>query len=136
MDPINSAGVITACYTGYASAWLADACLKKPTKRDYFTEVFSTLVRQRLSLFRISALPAGHNSYPEDNAIALRAAQLDSDSEQELLLVQTKLTDRSENLAPLWDLDPKLNYGESLKYREVPELMHLGAEFQTATERA
>jgi flavin-dependent dehydrogenase len=125
VDPINSAGVVTAGYTGFASAWTADACLKKPAKREYFTDVFSTLVRQRLALFRISALPAGHNSYPEDNAIALRAAQLDSRNEQELLLVQTKLTDRSENLAPLFQMDPKLYYQSSTKYREVPELVPL-----------
>ncbi len=132
VDPINSAGVITATYTGFAAAWTADACLKKPSKRDYFTDVFSTLVRQRLALFRISALPAGHNSYLEDNAIALRAAQLDSHSEQELLLVQTKLTDRSENLAPLLQMDPKLNYQSSDKYREVPELVPLESQLQAA----
>lgn len=132
VDPINSAGVITAQYTGFAAAWTADACLRKPGKREYFTDVFSTLVRQRLALFRISALPAGHNSYPEDNAIALRAAQLDSRSEQELLLVQTKLTDRSENLAPLFQMDPKLNYQASTKYREVPELVPLESQLQSA----
>ncbi|MEP6905608.1 MAG: hypothetical protein ABI875_05960, partial [Gemmatimonadales bacterium] len=132
VDPINSAGVITAGYTGTAAAWLADACLKKPAKRDYFTNVFSILVRQRLSLFRISALPPGHNSYPEDNAIALQAAQLDSHLEQELLLVQSKLTDRSENLAPLAAMDSRLKYGESTKYRELPELIPLEAELQPA----
>jgi flavin-dependent dehydrogenase len=127
VDPINSAGVITAGFPGYASAWLADACLKKPAKRDHFADMFSTLLRQRLSLFRISALPAGVNSYPEDNAIALRAARLDSSNEQELLFVQTVLTDRSENLAPLYAMDPRLNYLESRKYREVSELVPVGA---------
>jgi hypothetical protein len=126
VDPINSAGVITACYSGNASAWLADACLKKPANRDHFTDMFSMLVRQRLSLFRVSALPAGRNSYPEDNAVALRAARLDSANEQELLLVQTKLTDRSENLRLLYDMDPRLNYLETRKYRDVSELVPVG----------
>ena len=125
VDPINSAGVVTACYSGYASAWLADACLSKPDKKKVSTEIFSTLVRRRLSLFRISALPVGYNSYPEDNAFALAAARLDSASEQELLLVQTILTDRSPNLAPLLELDPRLHYKRTDRLREVPELVPL-----------
>jgi flavin-dependent dehydrogenase len=128
VDPINSAGVITAGYTGSAAAWLADACLRKPTKREWYTNVFSTLVRQRLSLFRISALPEGVNSYPEDNVVALKAAQLDSHMEQELLLTQCTLTDRPQNLAPLQAMDSRLRYTESLKWREVPELVHLATE--------
>ncbi len=136
VDPINSAGVITAGYTGTVASWLADNCLRKRGKSDYYTNIFSTLVRQRLSLFRISALPAGFNSYPEDNVIALKAAQLDSHLEQELLLVQTKLTDRSDNLAPLAAMDGRLQYGESPKYREVKHLVpfhehRLEAEAQT-----
>ena len=126
VDPINSAGVITAGYAGFAAAWLADACLNKQAKAAFFTDIFSTLVRQRLTLFRLSALPAGHNSYPQDYPIALRAARLDSTSEQELLYVQTVLTDRSSNLAPLAAMDPKLNYRNSPKAREVPELVPLG----------
>jgi flavin-dependent dehydrogenase len=128
VDPINSAGVITAGFAGYASAWLVDACLGKPAKQHFFTEMFSALVRQRLTLFRLSALPAGRNSYPEDIPIALRAARLDSSSEQELLLVQTVLTDRSANLAPLSAMDGRLNYRPSSKAKVVPELVPLGAE--------
>lgn len=126
VDPINSAGVITAGYAGVAAAWLAEGCLGKPSKQAFFTDMFSTLVRQRLTLFRLSALPAGRNSYPQDVPIALRAARLDSSTEQELLYVQTVLTDRSSNLAPLHAMDPKLNYCPSAKAREVPELVPLG----------
>ena len=125
VDPINSAGVVTACYSGFAAAWAVNESLKKPARREYFRKVFSTVVRQRLALFRISALPAGFNSYPEDNDIALAAARLDRASEQELLLVQTKLTDRSENLAPLFAADPRLKYDDSPLYREIPELTWL-----------
>ena len=125
VDPINSAGVITAGFTGSASAWLADACLSKPARSEQHTKVFSELVRRRLSLFRISALPVGHNSYPEDNAFALRCAQFDSRLEQELLLAQTKLTDRSENLAVLTAMDSRLTYEDSMKYQEVEELVLL-----------
>ena len=125
VDPINSAGVITAGFTGSASAWLADACMTTPAKSEHFTRVFSELVRRRLSLFRISALPVGHNTYPEDIAYALKCAQFDSSLEQELLLAQTKLTDRSENLAVLAAMDSRLEYGESSRYEEVQELVLL-----------
>jgi flavin-dependent dehydrogenase len=133
VDPINSAGVVTACYTGYASAWLADECLSKPERTTASTEIFSTLVRRRLSLFRISALPVGYNSYPEDNEIALGAARLDSKNEQELLLVQGKLTDRSANLAPLLAIDPRLKYDDTDKYKIVPELVPLREELEVAS---
>jgi flavin-dependent dehydrogenase len=126
VDPINSAGVITAGYTGTAASWLADACLRRKDKRDYYTRVFSDLVRQRLSLFRISALPEGFNTYPEDVKLALRAAQLDSHNEQELLLCQCRLTDRSGNLAPLAAMDCRLKYDHSPKYQAVEKLVHLG----------
>ncbi|MBA3342916.1 MAG: tryptophan 7-halogenase [Gemmatimonadaceae bacterium] len=132
VDPINSAGVVTALYTGYAAASAVDESFKKPASRAYYTEVFSTLVRQRLSLFRISALPAGQNSFPEDNALALKCAQLDSRDEQELLFAQTQLTDRPGNLAPMHAMDPRLNYTSSTRYQEVPALIPLGAELQAA----
>jgi len=125
VDPINSAGVITAGYGGVAAAWLADNCLSKPAKRRFFMDMFSTLVRQRLILFRLSAIPPGRNSYPEDVPIALRAARLDSRSEQELLFVQSVLTDRGSNLDPLYALDPRLNYREAAKARQIPELVPL-----------
>ena len=105
----------------------------KSAKQRFFTDMFSTLVRQRLCLFRLSALPPGRNSYPEDIPIALGAARLDSKSEQELLLVQTVLTDRSDNLAPLAAMDKRLNYGPSSKARVVPELVPLGAESAIAS---
>lgn len=132
VDPINSAGVITACYIGFSAASAIDSCLRRPGRRNYFASVFSTLLRQRLSLFRLSALPVGQNSYPEDIPIALKAAQLERVSEQELLLAQTILTDRRENLAPLYALDSRLKYDDTTNYREVPELVPWGAALQPA----
>lgn len=71
VDPINSAGVITACYMGFAAAWAVDASLKKPSSRAYYAEVFSTLVRQRLALFRISALPRDITAIPRTTQLLL-----------------------------------------------------------------
>lgn len=132
VDPINSAGVITACYTGFSAATALDGCLRKPERRDYYANVFSTLVRQRLALFRLSALPVGQNSYPEDVPIALRAAQLERASEQELLFAQCILTDRPENLAQLYAMDGKLKYAETNKYRQILELAPLETALQPA----
>jgi len=122
VDPINSAGVITACYIGFSAATAIDASLKKPARSRYYADVFSTLVKQRLALFRLSALPVGQNSYPEDIPIALKAAQLERASEQELLFAQTVLTDRSENLAVLHAMDRRLRYDEATGVRQVSRL--------------
>lgn len=131
VDPINSAGVVTAFYTGAAAAWSVDSSLKKPARANYFAEIFSTLVRQRLTLFRISALPAGHNTYPEDYPIAVGAARMDSSDERELIAAQTIITARHSNLEPLTALDPTLTF-ESNKWAEVEELHHLEADLQPA----
>ncbi len=128
VDPINSAGVVTAFYTGSHAALAVDASLRNPARREYYSRVFSELVRQRLTLFRLSALPEGHNSYPDDYPIALRAAQLDSAREQELLLAQTKITARSGNLAPLYAMDNRLGYTETDKYREVAEFTRVARD--------
>jgi flavin-dependent dehydrogenase len=128
VDPINSAGVLTAFYTGSFAAMSVDSSLRNPARREYFATVFRELVRQRLTLFRLSALPEGVNSYPEDYPIAVRAAQLDSAREQELLLAQTKITDRPGNLAPLYALDNRLGFTESDKYKEVAQLTRIVAE--------
>jgi len=122
VDPINSAGVVTAFYTGFAAASAVDQSLRKPERRAYFASVFAELARQRLALFRLSALPAGHNSYPEDIPVALKAAQLDRHGEQELLLTQTILTDRRENLAPLYALDRGLKYHDTAQFRRYERL--------------
>jgi flavin-dependent dehydrogenase len=132
VDPINSAGVITACYMGFSAATAIDASLRKPERSGYFANVFSTLIRQRLALFRLSALPVGQNSYPEDIPLAPKAAQLERASEQELLLGQTILTDRRENLAPLLAMDGRLRYHDTTKYRQVAELVPWGAALQPA----
>ena len=125
VDPINSAGVLTAFYTGSAAAQCVNASLRNKGRSAYYASVYSTLVRQRLTLFRLSALPEGHNSYPEDYPIALEAARLDSAVEQELLMVQTRLTDRSGNLAPLLALDRDLSYITSTRFKENVPLTRL-----------
>jgi flavin-dependent dehydrogenase len=131
VDPINSAGVVTAFYAGFSAAWAIDFSLKQERRRDYYRRIFSELVRQRLTLFRVSALPEGVNTYPEDNAVALRAAQLDSILEQELLFAQCNLTDRKGNLDALLEIDPRLQYRESSRFRVVKELTPL-SEMQPA----
>ncbi|MEX1362537.1 MAG: NAD(P)/FAD-dependent oxidoreductase, partial [Nannocystaceae bacterium] len=90
VDPINGAGVLVAFYTGSFAAWAVASTLERPDKEHYYRELFDAQVRQRVSLYRISALPEGVNSYAdEDYPLALKAALLERPSEQEILLVQT-----------------------------------------------
>jgi hypothetical protein len=120
--------VLTALYTGSAAAHCVDASLRNASRSDYYARVYSTLARQRLTLFRLSALPEGHNSYPEDYPIALEAARLDSALEQELLMVQTRLTDRSANLMPLLEMDQRLAYRTSSRLTENVQLKRLNGD--------
>ncbi len=123
VDPINSAGVAVSLYTGYLSAWSIAASFEKPQKAAYYSKLFDSLVRQRLSLYRISALPEGVNSYAEeDYPLALQAAQFEKNSEQELLLVQTYLTHRRENLSRLYEMDNRIKYDETDLYETLPYL--------------
>ncbi|MEO5579814.1 MAG: hypothetical protein ABIR58_04095, partial [Gemmatimonadaceae bacterium] len=129
VDPINSAGVLTAFYTGSAAAACVDASLRNLARIDYYTKIYSSLVRPRLTLFRLSALPEGQNTYQQDYEIALKAARLDSAVEQELLMVQTRLTDRSLNLAPLVAIDGRLAYDtHSNRYKQNVELARLDSD--------
>ena len=123
VDPINSAGVAVSLYTGYLAAWSIAASLEKPEKAEYYTTLFDSLVRQRLSLYRISALPEGVNSYAEeDYPLALQAAQFEKNSEQELLLVQVYLTHRRENLRRLYEMDNRIKYDHTDRYQTLPHL--------------
>lgn len=128
VDPVNSAGVITALYSGSAAATSIDASLRRPARKAYYSQIYATLLRQRLALFRIAALPAGVNSYPEDIEIAAQGAQLDSAREQELLYVQTEVMNRSENLAPIHARNSRLNYFASTNYRALSRLIPLRPE--------
>ena len=80
---------------------------------------------RRMSLYRISALPEGVNSYPEMIPLAVEAAQTDSHREQELLLVQTHVVHRPGNLVPLLERDPRLNYKETDKVIAIDRFRRL-----------
>jgi flavin-dependent dehydrogenase len=119
VDPVNSAGIIAAMYGGSAASSAVNASLLRPERSAYHREMFSTLLRQRLALFRLAALPPGRNSYPEDVETALRGAQFDSRSEQELLFAQTQIMNRSQNLKPIHASDSRLHFFRSTRYSEI-----------------
>ncbi len=120
---------------GSAAAAAIHASLQRPVRKAYYSEIFSTLLRQRLALFRIAALPAGRNSYPEDIDAALKGAEFDSAREQELLYVQTEVMNRSENLSPLHARKSSLNYFSSTNYRELTGLVPYQREAGLEPER-
>jgi len=129
VDPINSAGVTVSFYTGFLASWAISASLDRPERADYYAGLFDNMVRRRLALYRISALPEGVNSYAEeDYPQALKAAQLSSALEQELLQVQCRLTHRSANLAPLLEQDERLNYRDTDRYQCLPHLVSAAGE--------
>jgi flavin-dependent dehydrogenase len=132
VDPVNSAGVLTAFYTGAFAAQCVEHSLIDVDRAARYRRFYADLVHRRMALFGISARPSGHNSYPEDYPLALHAARADSVAEQELIAAQTRLTGRWENLAPLLALDGGLHYADAGKCVPVARIGFLDVAAQEA----
>ncbi len=122
VDPINSAGVLGGFYTGYMAAMAIDDSLKNNKNRDYAVERFSELLRGRMAVYRLSALPVGVNSYQEMYPYALSCLKQMSDLEKELIYTQMILINRTENLDIIYQLDPDFRRLTSKKYTLLDEL--------------
>jgi flavin-dependent dehydrogenase len=130
VDPVNSAGVLTAFYMGAFAAQCVEHSLVDSSRAPHYQQFYGDLVRRRMALFGISARPPGHNSYPEDYPLALQAARADSVAEQELIAAQNRITGRPENLAPLQALDGRLHFGDTGKCVQVPGITFPSAASQ------
>ncbi|MDX1530244.1 MAG: NAD(P)/FAD-dependent oxidoreductase [Rhodothermales bacterium] len=123
VDPINSAGVMGAFHTGYMAALTVAEALQHPARREVVTARYAELLKGRLAVYRLTALPVGVNSYPEMHRYALQCIKQLSDEERELIYVQMKLIHRTENLEPLYALDPLLPPLRSDRFHELARLV-------------
>ena len=57
VDPINSAGVVMAMYSGFVAAWTIQRILKKPHQNENLKSLFERQVNSRFDLFRLLAYP-------------------------------------------------------------------------------
>ncbi|MDX1686163.1 MAG: tryptophan 7-halogenase, partial [Saprospiraceae bacterium] len=97
VDPINSAGVIMAFYSGYFASWVLDKSLQSPDKAKSYFDFYQKIVSSKFNLFRAIAVPEKYISQ-ETLAACQQAFRLLSENELQLLMTQISLTQRAENV--------------------------------------
>lgn len=97
VDPINSAGIIMAFYTGYFSSWVLDRSLKKPLQAEKYFNMYEQVVKSTFDLFRTIAVPEKIVSQSTLQACK-QAFSLLSNNELQLLMAQIFMTQRAENI--------------------------------------
>jgi flavin-dependent dehydrogenase len=98
VDPINSAGVVFSMYAGFASAWSIQRSLRNPKRSDSFREMYCKLYGDRLSLFRLLALPSDADGVARAIEDARGVVNMTSETEQQLMLLQATLNSRAEGI--------------------------------------
>ena len=97
VDPINSAGVSMAFYSGFLSSWFVDKCLKRPQSKSKNIEFYNSTLKNRFNLFRAAAIPQKELS--EDMLHSCNSAfKTMSEDERQLIMTQLTLTQRSSNI--------------------------------------
>lgn len=104
VDPINSAGVTFSMYAAVLAAWSIERSLKDDGKRSASQEVFENQYRRRLQIFRLIALPPDRKFNDAEAAELCSSFRLFSDSEKQLALSTTILTNRAEKVSHVFDL--------------------------------
>jgi flavin-dependent dehydrogenase len=116
VDPINSAGVVFGMYAAQLAAECVARALHRPERADRQRELFQHQYTTRLNLFRLLAVPPGRLKN-EDYDRLREAIALYSKKEQELMLVQATLSNRSEPLRKIFEefgIDSSLLYESKL----------------------
>jgi flavin-dependent dehydrogenase len=120
VDPINSAGVVSALYTGYLSGLAVDQSLQEHSRRTEVGELFRDQVRTRAAVYRLAAILPGHNTYPDFYELCRQGLSQMSRNDKNLLCTQLILVNRLENLAPFADQIPDIRDIESRFVSSVP----------------
>jgi flavin-dependent dehydrogenase len=95
IDPIFSAGVVLAMYSGFSAAWAINRSLKNPKRVAEYQAQFANQLRGRLEVARSLALPRYGDGTASERA--KEAIQFEKPSEQELMYVASTITTRNEN---------------------------------------
>lgn len=98
VDPINSAGVVFGMYAGFAAAMSIIESLRKPARRDDYRRRYCRLYGDRLSLFRLLALPSDAQGVTKAIEAAANVLSMTSSQEQQLMLLQATLNSRAEGI--------------------------------------
>lgn len=110
VDPINSAGIATALYSGFLSAWTIKNAFHNPRRLDSMKEIYTEKLTSRLEILRLLAFPSetlSHKSIQQASTILKQFSK----SERHLAITQLLLMQRSI------DLPDKLG----LKFKDVTQ---------------
>lgn len=114
VDPINSAGVVSALYSGYVAQWAIDKSLQKPSRKDFYRDVYEKQYMVKLNLLKLLAYP---NEIHDDEIIKYSENALKNQSAEEinLMISQLILINRPDNL--IKNLK-KLNIPVEIKFKD------------------
>jgi flavin-dependent dehydrogenase len=102
VDPINSVGVVFGMYAGSLAAGAIERSLRESAKEERSRALFESQYGARLALFRLLAVPHSEQYLsPQEIARARQVLALSSSRERQLMLLQSTMTHRSQNLAPV-----------------------------------
>lgn len=101
VDPINSAGVSFGMYAGFLASWAITRSLHHPEHRDRYRDSFCRLYGDRLSLFRLLAMPSDAPGYLAAAEEAIQGVLNTGAAEKRLMLSQAVLTTRSEGIVSI-----------------------------------
>lgn len=102
VDPINSVGVPFSMFTGYLSAWCIDQKLQG-TQNDV-ARIYTMQLENRVSVYKLLALPPHLPDPPESEMNRVRQAlKQERALEQELILVQSQLTNRPDRIKAFFE---------------------------------
>jgi flavin-dependent dehydrogenase len=91
VDPINSIGVVFGMFSGSFSAHAISRSLEKPHEAQLNRDLYSTQYGNRVALFRMLALPNGHDHLSREDIDRAKAA-ISSSSDAELQLMALQAT--------------------------------------------
>lgn len=104
VDPINSIGVVLAMFSGSIAAHAISRSLEKPSEAQLNRELYSHQFGNRVALFRLLALPNGHDHLSQEELDrAKEAISASSDAELQLMALQATNNLRDDVLRDIFD---------------------------------
>lgn len=102
VDPINSVGVVFGMYAGALAAASIERSLEHHAQEERCRALFESQYGARLALFRLLAVPHSEQYLtPAEISRARQVLAMSPPRERQLMLLQSTMTHRSQNLRPV-----------------------------------
>jgi len=104
VDPINSIGVVLGLFSGSIAAHAIARSLESPSEAQLNRDLYSQQYGNRVALFRLLALPNGHDHLSQEELDRAKVAiSSSSDAELQLMALQATLSLREGVLHEMFD---------------------------------